>query len=121
MKTCQYCRYFNDPYCMNHYEFEKTPLDFTDFFESGILAEAIEEGFSNFDFAQLSDGLNQLLTKPKYLKLYEVFVEELEEAKRQWINDIGNLVERALNNYEFDESGIVKIKDPMNFYCNCFM
>jgi hypothetical protein len=119
---CQYCKWFSIDVCTNNIAFDlENDMDFFPFYESGVLSEAIKEGFFNYSFEFFEAALvNSGLPRTKRDLIIKTFRDELDEAILDWINEIDLNVSSALNHFDFKYLDGVYIEDPRDFSCKYF-
>ena len=118
--TCRWCKWFKDGCCINEQAFD-AEIDMSDFYESGTLSEAIQEGFGNIKFEQVEKLLASKVSKKTQAAVMKLLFEEFEGAKVNFVEGIDDSVSTVLNN--FIKDGFfegVYIKDPNEFSCKYF-
>jgi len=123
-KVCRWCKYYNAEKRMCVNEWVYGDLDdniLYPFWENGHLAEAVKEGFKDFNFVQLEQALfESSLSKKKQAEILKIFREELDDAFVNWTESIDDSVSTALNNFEFELADGIPIADPSEMSCKYF-
>ena len=106
-KNCRGCRFFNlkEDSCTKEVFEIDMENNIDSIIDDGLIEAAIREGFSEKVFKSISK------------KKQNEFVEEFEDAKNNWIEEISEQVSRMLRN-NFSDNCTVTVRDSREFYCN---
>ena len=115
---CRWCKWFKDGCCINEDAFD-SEIDVSNFWEDGILSDAIKEGLKDIKFNKVKKLLETKVSRKTQIAVMELLNKEFTESNIDLI--IASSVTDALIKFIKDAfyEGIY-IKNPNEFICELF-